>query len=298
MPFQANPNPFDNFQSATTRWNPNNSLALARASDLAYQDDTTVIQTAAAWGFKVPGIVTAPRDIQAIVLGNAQAIIVAFRGTISEKNGVIELDNWMADANANQISVEATFGIRGHVHEGFANAFSGLWQGVQDAVKSLQTGTQSLWITGHSLGGALAVMAAAAFTFEKRLPFNGLYTYGQPRVGDPDFCGNCETHFGEQYFRFVNDEDIVTRVPPRFFPHFPLPDTYGHAGRLLFFDAQGQLHNDEHWWNNFLTGVEVGFKNFVGMLTVAPINDHNLDNGYIAHIQQYLNGNCQPPMQW
>ena len=291
-------NPFTNFQSATTRWNPNNALALACASDLAYEDDATVRQTAAAWGFQVPATITAPRDIQAIVLGNAQSIIVAFRGTISEKNGVIELDNWMVDADAHQISVEDTFGISGNVHAGFATAFSGLWPGIQDAVKSFQTGTQSLWITGHSLGGALAMMGAAAFTFEKRLPFNGLYTYGQPRVGNPNFCGNCDTHFGDQYFRFVNNQDIVTRVPPRLFLHFPWPETYSHAGRLLYFDPQGNIHNDEHWWNNFLTTVDVGFENFVGLLTAAPIADHNLETGYIAHIQQYLNAGSQPPMQW
>jgi triacylglycerol lipase len=298
MPFQDNPNPFSSFQNATTRWNPSNALALAWASDLAYQDNDTVRLTAAAWGFKVPVIIAAPRAVQAVVLSNDQIIVVAFRGTISEQNGTIDLDNWMVDADASQISVEDTFGIRGNVHEGFANAFSSLWQGIQDAVKFFQTGTKSLWITGHSLGGALAVMAAAAFTFEKRLPFNGLYNYGQPRVGDPDFCGNCDTHFCEQYFRFVNNQDIITRVPPRFFPHFPWPETYGHAGRLLYFDAQGGLHNDEHWWNSFLTGVQVGYENFVGMLTAKPIADHHMETGYIANIQKYLTGGSQPPMQW
>jgi hypothetical protein len=96
----------------------------------------------------------------------------------------------------------------------------------------------------------------------------------------------------------ANYEDIVTRVPPRFFPHFPLPDVYGHAGRLIYFDAQGNMHNDDHWWNSFLAGVEVGFENFVGMLTAKPIEDHFIETGYIAHIQQYLTGGSQPPMQW
>ena len=58
------------------------------------------------------------------------------------------------------------------------------------------------------------------------------------------------------------------------------------------------MHNDEHWWNNFLTSVKVGFENFVGDLTAAPIKDHNLETGYIAHIQQYITGGSQPPMQW
>ena len=75
------------------------------------------------------------------------------------------------------------------------------------------------------------------------MPFNGLYTYGQPRVGDPDFCGNCDTHFGDQYFRFVNNLDIVTRVPLADLPALPWPETYAHAGRLLYFDLSRETCN-------------------------------------------------------
>jgi len=285
---------FDNFVSNTARWNPYNALALANAASLTYCDDDTVESTCAAWGFEPPRIIKAPRDVQAFVIARADCIVVAFRGTISEENGQIDLDNWMLDANAIQIPVENIFGISGNVHDGFADAFSSLWSPIQDAVNRFQTGRQSLWITGHSLGGALALMAAAAFTFEKRLPFNGLYTFGQPRVGDPTFCGNCDTHFGDQYFRFVNNEDIVTRIPPRIFPHFPLPDIYGHCGSLLYFDAAGKMHNDEHWWNSFLTGVEVGYQNILELFNAGPISDHNIQTGYIDHIADYINGGCQP----
>ena len=302
MPFQPQPNPFHQFTPATTRWSPANALALARTSDLAYEDPATIIATAKAWGFNsprsVPAVIIGARDIQAFVMGNAEFIVVAFRGTISEKNGVIDANNWILDLEANQVSVASAFGVPGKVHDGFAAALATVWQPVQAGVTELQTGAQSVWITGHSLGAALALLAAAAFTFEKREPFNGLYTYGQPRVGDPNFCGNCDTHFGDQHFRFVNNEDIVTRVPPRIFPHFPLPDIYGHSGRLVYFDANGGFHNDEHYWNSFLAGVEVGFEGLRQLAAGAAVADHNLETGYIAHIQTYINNGCQPPMQW
>ncbi len=86
-----------------------------------------------------------------------------------------------------------------------------------DVWKTLQKerGMRSLWITGHSLGGALAVLATAKLRFEKAQPVSGLYTYGQPRVGDFEFCSRFDQGFGDYTFRFVNFQDIVPRVPLR-----------------------------------------------------------------------------------
>ena len=286
---------FTKFNPATTRWSPENALALAWASNLAYEDDNVVQQVTGQWGLQVSPTITGPRDIQAFVAGNSNCIIVVFRGTINEKDGQFDPNNWLVNLDAIQVPIDLVFHVSGRIHDGFATAFSTLWPGIQDAIQKLQTGAQSVWITGHSLGGALALIAAAARTFADRLPFNGLYTFGQPRVGDPEFCGNCDTHFGDQYFRFVNDEDIVTRVPPRIFPHFPLPDIYGHCGQLRYFDAQGNLHADEHYWNAFLANVDVGFEKLIELPQLAPIKDHEIKSGYIDHIAGYIQAG-EPPI--
>jgi hypothetical protein len=84
-------------------------------------------------------------------------------------------------------------------------------------------------ITGHSLGGALALLAAA--TWVDGEPVQGVYTYGQPMVGKADFVSSVRRRLLDRYFRFVNDSDVVPRVPPG----------YRHSGQLYHFDARGDL---------------------------------------------------------
>jgi triacylglycerol lipase len=286
-------NAFENFNPATAKWSPENALALAWASNLAYEEDSTIKSVADQWSLQAQPAITGPLDIQGFVAGNKAIMIIAFRGTINEKNGKFDANNWLVNLDARQIDVAPAFHTTGRVHEGFARAFSTLWPGIQEDMANIQnqvqSKAQSLWITGHSLGGVLALMAAAACAFsDNRIPFNGLYTFGQPRLGNPDFCGNCDIQFGQQYFRFVNDQDIVTRVPPRFFPHFPRPDIYGHCGQLRYFDAQGHLHADEHYWNSFLANVEVGFQGLIDLPKLPPIKDHEIKSGYLTHIAAYI----------
>jgi triacylglycerol lipase len=224
---------------------------------------------------------------------NQHEIVLGFRGTVfrsEQSTDWPDLSNWMTDLEALLIPFATYFGGPevGQVHKGFAEALLGVWLSLTETVKLYQDNGQTLWITGHSLGGALAVLTAAAFTFVNRMPINGVYTYGQPRVGDLTFCTMCDSHFGTQHFRFVNDKDIVTRVPPRIYLHFPEPEHYGHSGKVLFFDDRHVLHTGEHWWNAFLVSVPVGMQGLSAMFD-APIADHSLRDGYIANIDGYIN---------
>ncbi|WP_437585580.1 lipase family protein [Sorangium sp. So ce1000] len=79
----------------------------------------------------------------------------------------------------------------------------------------------ALYITGHSLGGALAVLAAARMYSESTLyekywkRLRGIYTFGQPMVGDQDFVRRFDPVFGRMLFRHVYKNDVVPRLPPR-----------------------------------------------------------------------------------
>jgi triacylglycerol lipase len=261
------------FNPKTTAFNLNNALAMAYLSNEAYGTGETIHKNLEACGYRVFVIVQG--DVQAVVAGNKDSIIVAFRGTRPD-----QLSDWMTDFNINQRQFDPVNVPGACVHNGFYTGLVGVWDTLYDCIVKCQTDAQTVWITGHSLGGALAVLCCAFLTFIKREPVNGLYTFGQPRVGDINFCTICDAHFGNVHFRFVNNEDIVTRVPPRIILAPPM--MYGHSGAVRFFDASGALHADEHWWNEFLIRIDVG----PDMLTLLklPVTDHDLVNGYITNI--------------
>src|SRR5690606_37727833 len=73
-------------------------------------------------------------------------------------------------------------------------------------------------LTGHSLGGALAVLATAVLKIGLRMPVAGVYTYGQPRVGDAEFCRVYDQVLKDITFRYVNDADVVPHLPPEQLP--------------------------------------------------------------------------------
>jgi len=235
-------NPFATFNPNTTRWNANNALALAYASQLAYADSPPVSQTLNDWGFDASKFVFLDSDdTQGFVTANDQMILVSFRGTQAN-----DIWDWMTDADI----VLRPF-VAGLVHKGFYDGLQAVWNPLLAAVKQFQDRGQSLWFTGHSLGAALACLAVARLLFEERQPVHGLYTFGHPRTGDFVFSRDFDHEFEDQTFRFVNDCDIVTRIPPRVLG-------YSHVGQLLFFDDQGILQTDEHWWIQFLNSVQVG----------------------------------------
>jgi triacylglycerol lipase len=115
-------------------------------------------------------------DTQLFIGHSGSAIVMAFRGTTN-------IRDWMTDAKIAFVDVP-----HGKVHSGFNSALDSVWAEVLETLKQTQIYAQSLWITGHSLGRALAALAAAArLSLDEHKPINGIYTFGQPRVGDRQF---------------------------------------------------------------------------------------------------------------
>ncbi|MCZ6834271.1 MAG: lipase family protein, partial [Planctomycetota bacterium] len=107
----------------------------------------------------------------------------------------------------------------GYVHRGFAEALDHVWDEIDSCLTVEVPPDCPILYTGHSLGGALAILAAT-----RRRP-DALYTFGAPRVGDVSFNHYLE---GLPFHRVVNDCDVVAMVPT--------------PGPLLWFKHGGQLH--------------------------------------------------------
>ncbi len=261
------------FDANTTQWSDVNALWSAKASALAYSDREVIESTVSEWGFsKFEFLERKATDTQSFVVSNQEMILVVFRGTEPD-----QLRDWMTDAD-----IHLSDSPMGMVHHGFLGALTSIWDDLLFAINEQQTHAQSVWLTGHSLGAALAGLATAKLRLELDKPVNGLYTFGQPRVGDRDFARHFNADFKPRAFRYVNNADVVTRVPPRSFG-------YSHVGTFVFFDEEGAVQSDLHWWNKFLEEVEGDIEGFLtGKL--APLEDHKIEN-YVARLEKNLGKN-------
>jgi pimeloyl-ACP methyl ester carboxylesterase len=114
------------------------------------------------------------------------------------------------------------------VHRGFAGALEEVWEPLAARLDALAAGGRRVFFTGHSLGAALATMAAARWRARAVAEAAAVYTFGSPRVGDAAFVASLAC----PVFRIVNNNDVVA--------HVPLPGLYQHAGQLHLFDASGR----------------------------------------------------------
>jgi triacylglycerol lipase len=198
----------------------------AVASRLAYAQDDEVSRVAGLMGIPDDRVARiAQQNHNCIVLGHQAFVVVAFRGTD-------ELADWKT--NLRHQPAPSPFG---QVHSGYLAAVDLLWPHVFEAVRRLRDDEQPLLVTGHSMGGALAVLTTARFAFEGEIPIAGLYTFGQPAVADPAFEVELERRIARRYFRFVNTMDMV--------PETKVDIALAHCGVELFIDRGGRVHHDK-----------------------------------------------------
>lgn len=137
---------------------------------------------------------------QAIIVANGDFVVLGFRGTEASSIKDIKTD-------ARAITVACPSG--GNIHSGFNDAYNEIGLDIQQRLDRDDLKDLPLFITGHSLGGALATIAAKKLTH----PDAGIaacYTFGSPRVGDEHWLANFKT----PVYRLVNAADCVTMLPP------------------------------------------------------------------------------------
>jgi hypothetical protein len=186
---------------ATSEFSITNAWWLAELSRLVYRNDAprgawTRDGVLARVGLKERHFLNGHGTQCAIVEPRAAAAeplaALVFRGT----TGPVD---WRR--NARTLLVDWPEG--GRVHAGFIGALEGVWA---ELAAALDAGSAPVFYTGHSLGGALAMLAAS------RRPPLAVYSFGAPRVGDAGFA---EALPGVAAYRVVNRRDTVARHPLR-----------------------------------------------------------------------------------
>ena len=277
------------FDPNADRFSANNALYLATASAIAYMDEKSALQRTDTdlgldrnfqfFDINNPGVTGC--NTQAFAAASSTHAILAFRGT-EQTN----LKDWMSDLTATPADSQWLFSDAfnvGAIHAGFGNAVADSWSPISDWIRvNVITTGLPLWITGHSLGGSLAVLSAAVCSYDPQNlgSIHGVYTFGQPRVGFHNFCQLVDNRLRARIFRLVNRKDIVARVPFRSWD-------YGDVGQMIHFESTGIPVLESPEWKHFLLQPFNDFGSFFNMLfTVsAGIEDHNIA-GYIKAIQE------------
>jgi len=200
-------------------------LLAAKASQMAYG---CTVAEAQALGFSVAAVLhDEATDTQGIVLVNDELVIVAFRGTESIKD-------WLTDVKVRKQQTNHPYYIGNFsVHRGFMEAFNsivGQLRDLKDETAFFRSHREVIF-TGHSMGGALAMIAA--MTFDNTV--GNVITFGQPRVGNGAFAEIYRKLLGDKTTRVINGLDVICLSPLWLMG-------YRHAGKhVVFIDAAGEV---------------------------------------------------------
>ena len=227
--------------SATTYDNPKDSKSKFKA--LGY----TIVQF-----FDVDGA-------QGYLLKGADAHVLSFRGTeVTEKSDVL------ADLKAGK-NLEAS---GGKVHVGFKDELNKLWPAITVSLANID----ALYVTGHSLGAAMATIAASRI----QTKVIALVTFGSPRAGNQEFVNSLTV----THYRVQNNCDDVTKVP------FLLMG-FAHHGTHKYMNFNGEFR-DFTAWQQIKDMVRSRLKARAKGQKFIGVFDHMMEN-YIAKLAKLGN---------
>jgi hypothetical protein len=140
-------------------------------------------------------------NVQGFWCDSDDVALLVFRGTNN-------IGQWIRDLKVLPASHEW-----GWVHLGFTTGIAAVEEELRKFDQFASRPGKHIWVSGHSLGGALAVLAAARLKI-KGICAPSLHTYGQPAVGLSDFAQKFDSELPNRLWHVINQSDVVPRVPP------------------------------------------------------------------------------------
>jgi len=219
---------------ADKKYNKENALSLALACELAYKSESTIRKHVKEWDYKLEDFVSITKkpdiDTQCYIMSDDNNVVIVFRGSDSKSD-------WIGNF---QSSYDPGPFKNTKAHEGFQDALFPSVIKITETMESACCKDKKLWVTGHSLGGALSSLFAGMLLENDRDVY-GIYTFASPRPGNKSFSENLEGNIKGPHFRVVNEGDLVPHVPPEPF--------FSHSGeRVILFDDNTTMSHDV--WNS------------------------------------------------
>jgi triacylglycerol lipase len=209
-----------NFNEKEPGYSLENAMILADFSNLAYFEKPFVQKQLEIWDYTLLAwLEDKETDTQGLVAGKDDYIIICFRGTNSVTDMVF--DAWFSKVPA--------FGGIGKVHKGFQKALESIWPQLKKKIDK----NSKIFLTGHSLGGALAILTAHRLTLEN-YTLAAVYTYGAPRVGNREFKKTYDDLLKDKTFLHINYTDIVPTAAPEILDFF-------HPGKIRTFNKDHEI---------------------------------------------------------
>lgn len=176
-------------------------------------------------------------------------VVVSYRGTEGKS-----LPDWLLDFEFFYKNVSYP-GCEGcELHEGFYGSYLALQPGIAEVLDLYGAASAPyVWVTGHSLGAAMAEIAAFALV-SQGYPVAAAYTFGTPRVGNPAwataYAAAVIAGAGVANFRVIHDKDAVPHLPPQWLP--------GSSSGGAQAPTSGFRHPPtEVWYNNISSSFKV-----------------------------------------
>lgn len=256
------------------KYSPCDAFSFCLASRLAYERPPFIIKQAKAWRFGSVKPFEVARgnviDTQGYVAtdNRNKRMLIALRGTES-----------FADWLTNLQVVRDPGPCRSSVHEGFQDALHAASLRV-GKILGEELVDHEIWLTGHSLGGALASLLAAEL-LDMKLPVGGLFTFAAPRAGDSDLASCLDKKLElKAHWRIVNEDDMVPHLPPKWLGFL-------HAGNRVLLMNSGKVRKDPRSWQ----GWEKRFSTWLSTMFNPPriANPHRLDTtvGYLRRLRAH-----------